>query len=266
MAHLVTGYAGSEHIKSADDGSFNAAFFGEGCFVMEAGNQMDASIINNSTVRVLDGDLLMHGRHVRIEPNTYEDMTIETGTAGQKRIDLIVMTYEKDASDGVETAYLEVIKGAPTTGNPSVPSYTDGDILAGASFCQMPLYKVSVNGVVLENLETMFDTVSTFETTAEYYAEQFEEACRTHLNSLNVLDTIEEVIANTQANQLAGAKAVKGLHSRIIDTLAGIKSNTLSSRIAGAKAVKELNASALHIVSFDASTGTLVTKSSDYTG
>ena len=109
--HLITGYKGTEHIKSKDARSFNAAMFGDGEFVMEIGEQIDASIINNNTVRVLDGDILMQGGHIRIETDTYEDLTIQTGTAGKKRIDLIVMTYEKDASQGTETAFLEVMGG-----------------------------------------------------------------------------------------------------------------------------------------------------------
>ena len=73
MVHLITGYKGSEHIKSADTRSFNSAMFGNGQFVMEIGEELDASIINNNTVRVLDGDILMQGGHIRIETNTYED-------------------------------------------------------------------------------------------------------------------------------------------------------------------------------------------------
>lgn len=95
QTHLVTGYKGSEHIKSADQGSFNAAFFGSGQFVMEMGNQFEGSIVNNNTVRILDGDILMYGRHIRIDPDTFEDLTIETGNAGKNRIDLVCMTYER---------------------------------------------------------------------------------------------------------------------------------------------------------------------------
>ena len=90
MAHLVTGYAGEEHITSADQGSFNASFFGTGQFVMEAGRQFEASIIDNNTVRVFDGDMLMQGRHIRIPPDTYEDMVITTGTAGKTESTLSV--------------------------------------------------------------------------------------------------------------------------------------------------------------------------------
>lgn len=208
-AHLITGYKGSEHIQSADARSFNMAMFGGGEFVMEIGEQLDASITNNNTVRILDGDILMQGGHIRIETGTYEDMTIETGTAGKSRIDLIVMTYEKNALDGTEKAYLEVIKGTPTEGTPTDPAYEQGTLAEGDLKNQMPLYRVKVEGVVLTSLEVLFKTIPTYKTIAEQYAAQFQKACDTYLGALNVLDTMEEVNANTQTNQLAGALAVK---------------------------------------------------------
>lgn len=222
MAHLITGYKGSEHIKSADQGSFNAAFFGAGQFVMEIGNQFEGSIINNNTVRILDGDLLMYGRHVRIEPNTYEDLTVDTGTAGMNRIDIVCMVYEKNSSDGTEKAYLQVVKGTETEGTAAEPACVDGNILNGATKNQMPLYKLQIQGVVLKSITQVFKTIPTYKTLAEQYAAQFEKACNTYLGALNILDTMEEVSANTKANQLAGALALKEaystLNSNITDT------------------------------------------------
>lgn len=207
--HLITGFKGEEHIQSADHGSFNASFFGEGEFVMEAGNQCEASILDNNTVRVLDGDILMHGRHIRIPSNTYIDVTIQTGTAGVNRNDLIVMEYSKDAGTGVETADLKVIHGVAAEGTASDPAYTSGDILAGATFNQMPMYRVKVEGVVLTAVEPMFSVIPTYKKLAEQYAKQFQEACNTYLGALNILDSKEEIEANTQENQLAGALALK---------------------------------------------------------
>ena len=158
MAHLVTGYAGAEHITSADQGSFNASFFGAGQFVLAAGRQFAASIVDNNTVRVLDGDMLMQGRHIRIPPDTYEDMVITTGTAGKDRIDLICMTYEKDNFDGTEKAFLEVIQGMETEGTARQPECVSGNILAGTDRNQMPLYRVVIHGVVLSEIECLFET------------------------------------------------------------------------------------------------------------
>lgn len=223
--HLITGYKGEEHIKSADHGSFNASFFGGGEYVMEAGNQLEASIMDNNTVRILDGDLLMQGRHIRIEPDTYEDMTITTGTAGVNRIDLIVMQYSKDTSTDIESAELVVIKGTETEGTATMPEYTSGDILQGATFNQMPLYSVKVEGVVLTKIEPLFVVIPTYKTLAEQYAAEFQKACESHLDSLNVLDTMEEVEANTQENQLAGALAVKEVIKYKMANTSGLASN-----------------------------------------
>lgn len=212
--HLITGYAGKEHIQSKDTRSFNRAMFGNGEFVMEAGNQLEASILDNNTVRILDGDILMQGGHIRIDANTYEDLTITTGTAGTSRIDLIVMTYSKDLDSGIESAYLEVIQGTESEGTPSEPTYTTGNLESDATFNQMPLYRVNVVGVVLTSVECLFTTIPTYKTLAEQYAAKFRKACETYIGALNILDTMEEVEANTLANQLAGALALKEINTQ----------------------------------------------------
>ena len=204
MAHLVTGYAGYAHIKSADDGAFNASFFGDGQFAMEFGNCFAGSIIDNNTVRILDGEGLMYGRHFRIEPNSYEDMTITTGTAGTNRIDLICMTYEKNADDETERCYLQVIKGTETQGTAVAPEYTDGNILEGASFNQMPLYKVTIEGVVLKKVEPMFEILPTYKGLAEYYAGVFERMC-------------DEKVADLPIDALTPADVVDNLESESPD-------------------------------------------------
>lgn len=215
MVHLVTGFAGSEHIQSEDDGAFNASFFGEGQFVMEQGSEFEASIIDNNTVRVLDGNGLMYGRHFRVKPNTFEDMIIETGTAGTNRMDLIVVTYEKNPNDGTETAFLQVIKGTETVGTPSAPVYVDDNILEGATFNQMPLYKVTIEGVVLSSIEAVFEKKPTYKTLAEEYEAKFQTACDTYLDSLDILDSMEEIDANTMPHMLTGALATKELNNNL---------------------------------------------------
>lgn len=214
MAHLVTGYAGQAHIQSADEGAFNASFFGDGQYVMEHGNCFEGSIIDNNTVRILDGNGLMYGRHFRIEPNAYEDLKITTGTAGTRRFDLICMTYEKDAVDETEKVYLQVIKGTETSGTAAVPEYTDGNILEGASFNQMPLYQVKIEGVVLTSITPLFESIPTYKALAEMYAARFEEEINA-LKTSYILDTLEEVEANTQEKQLAGALALKQLSAKM---------------------------------------------------
>lgn len=197
MVHLITGYAGTEHITSADDGSFNAAFFGDGQNVMQIGNQFSASIINNNTVRILDGDGLMYGRHFRIPKNTYEDVTIKTGEAGKNRIDIICVEYSKNASSGIESTAIKVIEGTPAV-SAVQPTPTNGNILNGATLNQMPLYKVEVEDVVLKRVTKLFTIIPTYKALAEQAALDFAAKIDEKAASLATKDDVETAISEVQ--------------------------------------------------------------------
>ena len=156
--HLVTGYAGEAHITAADQASMYAALFGGGDYVLDRGSKLSASVITSNQVRVLDGDLLMQGRHVRL--NNYVDLTIENGAQGYNRHDLIVARYTKNSA-GVEECNLIVIKGTAATGTASDPAHIDGDLLGGDdSTADMLLYRVPLSGINIGTLEPLFSVVT----------------------------------------------------------------------------------------------------------
>lgn len=179
--HLITGYAGAEHITSADQGSYNAAMMGNGQFVMERGNQFAASIISNNVIRVLDGDLMMQGRHVRMNENTYEELTFDNGAQGYLRNDLIVARYTKDSTTGIEACKLVVIKGTAVESSPADPTYNSGDIINNHVLINdMPLYRVPFSGLNMQPLVCLFSTVKTWETLQT----ETVAAVRTQVNAL----------------------------------------------------------------------------------
>ena len=146
--HLVTGFAGQEHITAIDQGAFNAALIGTGQFVLDKGKALEAQIISNNQIRILDGELMMHGRFVRLNPDTYVDLTIENGVQGKKRNDLIVARYTKQPVTGIESVDLVVIKGTSVDSNPVDPSHTEGDITNGAATQHdFPLWRIPLDGL-----------------------------------------------------------------------------------------------------------------------
>lgn len=166
--HLVTGYAGKEHITSNDQGSFNAAIMGNGEFVLERGRQFEAQVLSNNMVRIFDGDLLMQGRHIRLKENTYVDLFFENGTQGYKRTDLIAVRYEKDAITDVENANLIVIKGVPSEDSYVIPDKITGDIINDHALQNdTVLYQVKFDGLGIQEPEKVFSTLSTIETELE---------------------------------------------------------------------------------------------------
>ena len=155
--HLVTGYAGTAHVTAADQGTLHTAIFGNGEFVFDKGNKLSASAISSNTVRVLDGDIMMQGRYIRLNEDNFVDLTIESGVQGVYRHDLIVVRYTKDDRTGVEEVNLAVIKGSYAASDPADPAYTAGDILEKHELLnEMPLYRVVLNGLTIEAVEKLF--------------------------------------------------------------------------------------------------------------
>lgn len=156
--HLITGYAGAEHVQAADQGSFNIAAFGNGQYVLDHGYKFAASLLSGNTVQIKDGDMLMQGRHIRLAAGTVEELTIDNGTQGMQRKDLICARYTKNNSTGVEAAALVVVKGTEAASNPSDPTINEGNITDGSDLINdFPLYRVTLNGLEPTLSEPLFE-------------------------------------------------------------------------------------------------------------
>lgn len=156
--HLVTGYQGQDHVTAADHGSLYAAIFGNGSYVLDRGNKLAASVISSNKVRISDGDIVLQGRHIRLNEGAAVELTIANGTQGYKRNDLIVARYTRNASTGIEEANLVVIKGTASTSTPANPAYNNGNILTNhAEVVDFPLYRVPLDGITVGTLEQLFD-------------------------------------------------------------------------------------------------------------
>ena len=155
--HLITGYAGQEHVTSADQGAYNMGTYGEGEFVLDRGNKLAATVASNNSITIADGEAMMQGRFIKLPVGTTESVAIDNGTSGMKRKDLIVLRYTKDANTGVETVAFAVKKGTPSSGTPSDPSVTTGDITDGNDLVnEMKLYRVNLDGINIASLDTLF--------------------------------------------------------------------------------------------------------------
>lgn len=162
--NLVTGYKGTPHITAEDVGAFNAGFVGAGEYVLNTGNKFAASLTSNNIVKILDGDLIIQGRHITLKKDTFEEVTIENGESGKNRIDLIVARYTKDSDTGIENAEFVVIKGTATAGTAIEPECTVGDILSGdCTLHEMPLYRISLSGLTVGEPEALFGVVPSLE-------------------------------------------------------------------------------------------------------
>lgn len=141
----VFAFQGKDHITASQLGRIVEGVAGKGRYVLPTLNQMTAEMQTANKVRVGTGDLVMDGRVVTNEAAV--DLTVESGTSGYKRNDLVVCRYTKNASTGVENFAAEVVKGTPTTGTAADPKVTEGDISSGSASAVMPLWRIPLNGI-----------------------------------------------------------------------------------------------------------------------
>lgn len=140
---LITGRGSTDHVGSEDFGAYQAHTFGTGAYVLDG---CEAAVVDSNTIRISEGELLLQGRHVRIKGS--EDISIQSGTVGRKRKDLICVRYTKD-SEGIEDSPIAVIVGTPTDGEASYPSHIEGGILDGDVAADFPLYGVSIDSLAV---------------------------------------------------------------------------------------------------------------------
>lgn len=142
---IVTGFQGVEHIEPTQVGRLLASLVGTKCYVVGEGDPLSATVRTANQVRIGAGEIIMQGRHITCE--SYTDLTIESGTTGYKRNDLVVCRYERSSSTGVESATLKVVKGTATAGTPSDPAYVSGSIIDNDLIVEMPLWRIPITNL-----------------------------------------------------------------------------------------------------------------------
>ena len=159
----IDGRSGAPHIDGADKGRLHAGIAGERSGVMQVGKRLAATQDSANKVTVAVGDALIHGRQCSV--TAPEQVTITSGTQGQRRNDLICLHYMRRASgsDYIDSAELAVLRGTPTTGTPADPTVPVGNVLDGASDDWLPLYRVSLDGVTAAKPVQVFDLLPTLQ-------------------------------------------------------------------------------------------------------
>lgn len=160
---LVTGRKGSAHITSQQDRMKHQGMFGEGAYILKTGQMLEPQVQTSNEIRIRDGALMVQGALSCVKTNSYDAVTIQNGTQGMKRIDLICWQYTYDAEQDVESAEWVVIQGTPAASDPQQPSYTDGDIQQGDSPVQVPVFAVELDGINVTGVTTLLPTAPTLE-------------------------------------------------------------------------------------------------------
>ena len=168
---IITGFTGTNHITAEMDRDVNIGILGPQSYVLSVGKKIESEVASNNEIKISDGVIVHQGCAGVIKKNTYDSVTIMNGSQGMKRVDLIVLRYERNQDTGVESLGLEVMQGTPAESDPVIPEYIEGDIQAGDLVADMPLYKVELDGINIVAVEPLFQVLMDMSTLNAYLAE-----------------------------------------------------------------------------------------------
>ena len=156
---LATGRRGSPHITSQQDRQKHQGIFGDGAYILNTGSMLEPEVQSSNKIHIKDGALMFQGALFTVKVGTYDEVTINNGNQGMKRKDLIVARYTYDSSDNIEAGEWAVIQGTPAADNPVVPEATSGDIQAGDSVVECPVFVVNLDGINVTGVDIIPETM-----------------------------------------------------------------------------------------------------------
>ncbi len=145
---IVDGMTGQKHISSDDLAALNTATVGKADCVLHYGDDFKLTMASANSATLGTGVGMVGGKRFWNQAAT--SLTIQSGTQGQKRNDLIVARYQK-TSAGIESITPVVIKGTPTTGTAADPAVTANDL---------KLWRVPLDGINAGTPVRLFEPVT----------------------------------------------------------------------------------------------------------
>lgn len=155
---IVDGMTGTKHISSDDLSALNVATIGKADCVLKYGDDFKLTMASANSATLGTGVGMVGGKRFWNQAAT--SLTVQSGTQGQKRNDLVVARYAKTGA-GVESITPVVVKGTPSTGNAADPATTPNDL----KLWRIPLDGISVGTPVrlfdpMASLATLEDSIS----------------------------------------------------------------------------------------------------------
>lgn len=144
---IVDGMTGTKHISSDDLSALNIATIGKADCVLKYGDDFKLTMESANSATLGTGVGMVGGKRFWNQAAT--SLTVQSGTQGKKRNDLVVARYAKTGT-GVESITPVVIKGTPSTGTAADPATTHDDL---------KLWRIPLDGISVGAPVRLFDTV-----------------------------------------------------------------------------------------------------------
>lgn len=156
---IMTGKTGAPHVTSQQFRQLVEGTVGQDSYILTSGENLEPELQTNNLLKIRSGMMSHHGNLSVVELGTYDEVTIQNGTQGMKRIDLVVNRYTRNEETGVEENNWVVIQGTPAAESPSAPAYTNGNLQDGDLVDDCPVFRVHLDGINVTEIEKLLGVV-----------------------------------------------------------------------------------------------------------
>ena len=144
---IVTGKTGTPHVASQEFRQFVEGTVGQESYILASGENLEPELSTNNLLKIRSGMMSHHGNISCVELGTYDEVAIQNGNQGMKRIDLVVNRYSKNDETGLEENNWILIQGTPVADDPATPAHTEGNLQEGDLVDDCPVFEVHLDGI-----------------------------------------------------------------------------------------------------------------------
>ena len=128
--------------------------------IVKGFNDLVCTKISDNSVQLASGVYSLKGFMLHVEAGTAITLTVDSGTAGQNRNDLLVAELVKNGGGtGIDTLQFKIVKGTSTSGTAVDPTLTQQDVNATGTTRQEALYRIKLAGVTLGPIEQVAEII-----------------------------------------------------------------------------------------------------------
>ncbi len=131
------------HISAEDDAFINKCAFGEASGIL---GSLSCVKVDDNTLRLSGGGVSNRGYILWIPDGETLELSVDSGTAGYRRIDTVAAVFTKGGGEIADTHTFAVIKGTPAAGTPSAPALTSSALLSTGNVNQAAVFNVHITG------------------------------------------------------------------------------------------------------------------------
>ena len=172
---IISGKTGSPHVTSQQFRQIFEGIIGDESCILPCGENLTPELQTNNSLKIRSGLMYHHGNLSTVELGTYDEVTIQNGTQGMKRIDLVVNRYTREEESGTEKNEWIVIQGTPHASSPTVPGYTEGNLQDGDLVDDCPYLEVHLDGINVTEVKQLLSVANAMSTTNKYLPELYKD-------------------------------------------------------------------------------------------